>query len=315
MQIKQITILGGSGFVGSHIAHKLSNAGYSVKVLTRRRESNRHLILLPNVQVVECNVLDDAALENEIKGADAVINLIGVLHDARKQSFDALHIELPDRLAHFCSKHGVARLLHMSALQASASAPSAYLRSRAAGEAALLAYRDQLHISVFRPSVIFGREDHFLNLFAALIKWLPVVFLAKSEAKFQPIFVDDVARAFVLALENSSTFGKCYELGGPQVYTLRALVQYVADVLGRKRIIIGLNDRLSYLQAYAMEFLPLKLLTRDNIQSMQVDNVCSGAFPAEFGFQPTPLEAVVPDYLAHDNLRHSYNRWRSHAGR
>lgn len=315
MQIKQITILGGSGFVGSHITHRLSNAGYSVKVLTRRREANRHLLLLPNVQVVECNVLDDAALESEIKGADAVINLIGVLHDARKQGFDALHIELPRRLAHFCSKLGVARLLHMSALQANASAPSAYLRSKAAGEAAVLAYGDQLHISVFRPSVIFGREDHFLNLFATLVKWLPLVFLAKPEARFQPVFVDDVARAFVLGLENSGTFGQCYELGGPQVYTLRALVQYVADVLGRKRLIIGLNDRLSYLQAYFMEFSPLKLLSRDNIKSMQVDNVCAGAFPAEFGFQPTPLEAVVPEYLAGDNPRLVYDRLRRRAGR
>jgi NADH dehydrogenase len=315
MQIKQVTVLGGSGFVGSHVTHRLSTAGYNVKVLTRRREASKHLILLPNVEVVECDVLDDAALANEIKGADAVINLIGILHECGKRSFNTLHVELPGRVAQICSRQGVSRLLHMSALQASETAPSAYLRSKAAGEAAAMAYGDQLHITVFKPSVIFGREDHFLNLFAKLVKWLPVIFLGKAEAKFQPIFVEDVAQAFVNSLENPSTFGQCYELGGPEVYSLRELVQYVADTLGVERHIIGLNDRLSYLQAYAMEFMPIKLLTRDNFYSMQVDNVCAGAFPAVLGFQPMALEAVVPDYLAGDYPRHAYNRLRSRAGR
>lgn len=314
MQIKQVTVLGGAGFVGSHIAYKLSTAGYSVKVLTRRREASKHLILLPNVDVVECNVLDDEALESAVKGADAVINLIGVLHDGRHHAFDTLHVELPRRVAHFCSKHGVHRLLHMSALQAEATAPSAYLRSKAAGEAAVMAYRDHLQITAFRPSVIFGREDHFLNLFASLVKWLPVIFLGKPEARFQPVFVDDVARAFVASLENPGTYGQSFELGGPQVYTLRQLVQYVAKVLGLKRVIIGLNDRLSYWQAFFLELLPVKLMTRDNVYSMQVDNVCRQAFPAVFGFQPTALENVVPDYLT-GSRQQQLLRWRRQAGR
>jgi uncharacterized protein YbjT (DUF2867 family) len=315
MHIKQLCVLGGSGFVGSALVHRLNNAGYQVKVLTRRREASKHLILLANVEVVECDVMDDAALSAQLKGVDAVINLIGILHETSKFGFDAIHTQLPRRLAQICVKLGIKRLLHMSALRAAMDAPSAYLRSKAAGEAAVMAYASQLDITVFRPSVIFGRGDSFLNLFASLVRFLPVIFLAKPEARFQPIYVEDVAQAFVQSLENIDTYNKAYDLGGPKVYTLRELVQLVANVLGVKRVIIGLNDALSYLQASVMELLPIKLMTRDNIRSMQVDSICESTFPAIFAFQPTALEAVVADYLANDNPRASYNKFRAHAGR
>ena len=315
MRIKQVCVLGGSGFVGSALVARLDAAGYQVKVLTRRREANRHLILLPNVEVVECNVMDDAALAAEVHGYDAVINLIGILQQNRKATFDAIHRELPSRLVQICRNQGVRRLLHMSALNASEDAPSAYLRSKGAGEAAVMAHSDHLLVTVFRPSVIFGRNDRFLNLFASLVKLLPVVLLAKPEAKFQPIWVEDVAQAFVSSLENIDTFGQRYDLGGPEVYTLRELVQMVADMLGVKRRIIGLNDQLSYWQAYVMEWLPVKLMTRDNLYSMQIDSVCAGDFPAVFGIQPTALAAVVPDYLAGATPRNAYRRFRGRAGR
>ena len=320
MRIKQVCVLGGSGFVGSAIVAELDAANYQVKVLTRRREANKHLILLPNVDVVECDVMDDEALAAEVRGCDAVINLIGILHESGKATFEAIHAELPRRLAQICRDLGVRRVLHMSALHASSDAPSAYLRSKAAGEANVMvltspAAHDELQVTVFRPSVIFGRGDKFLNMFAKLVKLLPVILLAKPDAKFQPIYVEDVAQVFVKSLENIDTTGVRYDLCGPKVYTLRELVQMVADMLGVKRCIIGLNDQLSYLQAYAMELLPIKLMTRDNLYSMQIDSVCKSDFPAIFGIEPTAIEAVVPDYLAGRTPRNSYNRYRGHAGR
>lgn len=326
MRIRQVCVLGGSGFVGSSVVHQLSAAGYAVKILTRRREDSKHLILLPQVQVVECDVMDDTALTDAIIGADAVINLIGILHEDNNKTFTAIHEQLPMRLVQICRNHDVRRLLHMSALNASADAPSAYLRSKAAGEKyvmeeALVAeplpimHSYQLQVTVFRPSVIFGREDNFLNLFATMAKLLPVIALAKPDAKFQPIWVEDVAKAFVASLENVDTYGKRYDLGGPRIYTLRELVQFVAFVLGKKRMIIGLNDQLSYYQARALELLPVKLMTRDNVDSMQLDSVVMGDFPRVFGFKQTSMEAVVPEYLVGDTPRAAYDRFRSLAGR
>ena len=315
MRIKEICVLGGSGFVGSAIVHRLSAAGYNVKVLTRRREASKHLILLPYVQVIECDVMNDAALAQQVAGSDAVINLIGILHEDKKVTFKAMHTDLPIRLLAICERLGVCRFLHMSALQASIDAPSAYLRSKGAAEAALIEYKGETKITIFRPSVIFGRGDGFINLFAKLAKLMPVIALAKPEAKFQPIWVEDVAQAFVSSLENIDTYDKQYDLGGPRIYTLKELVQLVVFLLGKKRTIVGLNDKLSYLQAYALEKLPVKLMTRDNIYSMEVDSVVNGEFPKVFDFQPTALEAIVPDYLANDNPRNAYNKFRGLAGR
>ena len=311
----QVCVLGGSGFVGSAIVRQLSLAGYQVSVLTRRREASKHLILLANVTVLECNVMDDTALAQALTGSDVVINLIGVLHDSKKASFKAMHAELPKRVAALCSKLGIKRLLHMSALQASPQAPSNYLKSKAYGEQSVLRQAEGLAVTVFRPSIIFGRGDGFINLFAKLVRLLPIILLAKPNARFQPIYVEDVARAFVTALDNVDTYGKTYDLGGPKVYTLRQLVAYVAETLGKKRMIIGLNNALSYLQAFAMELLPVKLMTRDNVRSMEVDSVCVTSFPSFLGFDPTALETIVPDYLREDNPRNAYNRFRAGAGR
>ena len=313
--MKQVCLLGGSGFVGSAIVRHLSLAGYAVKVLTRRREASKHLILLPNVDVLECDVMDDATLAEALKGTDVVINLIGILHNSKKASFQAMHAELPARLAKLCNKLGVKRLVHMSALQASKDAPSYYLKSKAEGELAVLSSNKNLDVTVFRPSIIFGRGDGFINLFASLVKLLPVILLAKPNAKFQPIYVEDVAYAFVASLDNVDTYGKAYDLAGPKVYTLLQLVTYVADTLGKRPTIIGLNNMLSYLQAFAMELLPVKLMTRDNVRSMEVDSVCVTSFPAFLGFHPVALETIVPEYLNEDNPRNAYNRFRARAGR
>jgi NADH dehydrogenase len=315
MRLKEICVLGGSGFVGSAIVAKLDAAGYSVKVLTRRRDSARHLLLLPNVQVVECNVLDYQALNSALRGTDAVINLIGILHQSRRLSFNSMHHQLPAQLAKICADLGITRLLRMSSLGADKMAPSQYLQSKALGEAALLALHDKFNITIFKPSVIFGRDDAFINLFATLIKFLPVVMLAKPNARFQPVWVEDVASCFVKSLENTATYGQTYELAGPKVYSFRELVQQVMNTLNIQRPIIGVGDKLSYVQAFMMECLPIKLMSRDNIRSMEVDSVSAKTFPAIFGVAPTALESVIPEYLVDETPRGSYDRFRRSASR
>lgn len=315
MQVKKITVLGGSGFVGSSLIAKLDAAGYAVTVLTRKREAAKHLILLPNVQVLECNVLDTQALKNALQGADAVINLIGILHQSRRLRFDRVHHQLPAQLAAICVELGIKRLIHMSSLCASADAPSEYLRSKAAGEAALAKYAKQLNITVFKPSIIFGRDDKFINLFASLIKCLPVILLAKPNAKFQPIWVEDLASCFAASVQNRNTYGQTYELAGPKVYTFRALVKQIMQVIGKQRPIIGLSDKLSFAQAFMMELLPVKLMSRDNVRSMQVDSVSAAAFPAEFCITPASMEAIIPEYLVDATQRGAYDRYRSLAAR
>lgn len=315
MTIKQVTVIGGAGFVGSSIISKLDAKGYQVKVLTRHRERAKHLILLPNVQVTSCDISDDGALTMALSDADAVINLVGILHESRSGTFESVHHQLPSRIAKICSQLGIKRLLHMSALQASNDAPSQYLRSKAQGEAALSHYNQSIDITIFRPSVIFGRHDQFLNLFAKLVKYLPIIFLAKPTAKFQPIWVEDVATIFVNSLQNDDTFGKSYALVGPTVYSLQQLIEKVMQALDKKRFIIGLGNHLSYIQAWMMEWLPIKLMTRDNLRSMEVDSVAAAAMANEIALPLTSLEAMMPTYIQNKTPRAAYDQFRAAAGR
>lgn len=315
MTIKNICVVGGAGFVGSSIVSKLDAAGYHVKVLTRHRERAKHLILLPNVQVQTCDIHDDAALNASLKGSDAVINLVGILHQTRKSTFEAVHHQLPKRLAQHCNDLSIDRFVHMSALGSSEQAPSAYLRSKAQGEVALSQFKGNVDITTFKPSVIFGRGDRFISLFAALIKFMPVIFLAKPDAKFQPIWVEDVASIFVNSIRNADTYAKSYDLVGPKVYSLRELVQQTMQVLGKNRPIIGLSDKLSYVQAWFMEWLPVKLMTRDNVRSMEVDSTSAGPMAKEIARKLMPLEVVMPEYIINKTPRANYDQFRTAAGR
>jgi len=307
-----IAVIGGTGFVGRHLCQQLAARGYRVRVPTRNRERAKPLILLPTVDVVEADVHDPLALQAVVAGCDAVINLVGVLHDGRgRRGFAGAHVELARTVVGACRAAGVRRLLHMSALAAAADAPSAYLRSK--GEAERIVRESGLDWSIFRPSVIFGPKDSFLNLFACLSRLMPVLVLASPDAKFQPVYAGDVAEAFVRALGDRSSYGRSYDLAGPRRYSLRELVAWVGRTTGRPRPIIGLNPALSYCQALAMEWLPVKLMTRDNLRSMAVDNVSDQPFP--FGIRPQALEALAPSWLREDNPRMAYDRMRSRAGR
>ena len=331
MKHENILVVGGSGFVGRHLIAALAARGARVTVPTRRRERAKHLILLPTVDVVEVAQLDARTLASLAAGRDAVVNLAGVLHSPRARPgeqgpnhygpvFARTHVELAQAVIAACRAAGVKRLLHMSALGADPKAPSEYLRSKGIGEQAALA-ADDLEVSVFRPSVIFGPEDGFLNLFAKLAAYFPVLALGSPGARFQPVYVGDVVRAFLAALDERAlpegTPGKRYDLCGPKEYTLRQLVELVCAITGRRRLVIGLPDSLSYLQAWALELLPVQLLTRDNYHSMQVPSVCrscnGGAFP--FGIQPVLLEAVAPSWLMPAGMRERYPRLRWKAKR
>ena len=272
---------------------ELVRRGEKVTVPARRRERAKHLILLPTVDVVETDVNDAGVLERLVRSHDAVINLIGILHGP---GFERAHVELPKKIVAACRASPVPRLLHVSALGAAANAPSEYLRSKAYGEEAVLAAED-IAVTVFRPSVMFGPEDRFLNTFARLARYLPVLALACPEARFQPVYVGDVALAMAEALEEPEARGSRYDLCGPREYTLKQLVEYACRVTGRHRLVLGLPPRLSYLQAHLLEWSPGPLMTRDNYYSMQVPNVCAEGCTLPFGLQPRSLEALAPAYL------------------
>ncbi len=307
MIIRNVCVLGGSGFVGLHVCNQLVARGYRVTVPTRNRERAKKLITLPTAEVIVADVYEAASLASVVRGCDAVINLIGVLHDGRgRASFREAHVGLAQKVVEACRQRGVRRLLHMSALNADAKGPSAYLRSK--GEAERIVRESGLDYTLFRPSVIFGREDRFVNLFAKLQSLFPVILLGSANARFQPVYVNDVAFAFAESLPRPESFGAAYDLVGPTVYTLRELVQYVGVVTGNRRPVMGLGKGFSYLQALAMELLPGKLLTRDNLRSMSVDSVAADALP--FASAATSLEAVAPGWLAQGTPRDRYNIFR-----
>lgn len=299
----RILILGGTGFVGRALCARLVAAGHEVFVPTTHHYHHRDLTVLPTLTLLEGDVHNPEFLRRGCENKDIVINLVGILNEKGRNGhgFARVHAELPEKLVAACRAAGVKRLLHMSALHASLNAPSHYLRTKAMGEDTVhRAAADGLHVTSFRPSVIFGPRDSFVNRFAGLLKLAPGVFpLACPDAKFQPVYVEDVVSAFVHALRDTGTHGQRYDLCGPKVYTLREIVSYIAEVMGKRVHIIGLNYTLSHMQAAIMEFAPGKPFSLDNFRSLQVDSVCSGrAFPEVFGITPTPMEQMVPAYIS-----------------
>lgn len=315
MKIQRICVIGGTGFVGGHLVARLVKQGYQVRVLARRRETHRELLVLPTAEVVVANVNDQAELNAGLAGCDAVINLVGILNEGRGgRSFENAHVELPRKIIAACQANGIKRLLHMSALNAdAANGPSQYLRSKGKGEA-LVQAASGLQVTSFRPSVIFGLGDSFFNRFAGLLKMLPLAFpLAGAEARFAPVYVGDVVEAFTRALEDKTSFGQSYDLVGPKIYTLKQLVQYTAEQVGVCRVVIGLGSGLSGLMAAVMQFVPGKPLTPDNLRSMSMPSISDQVFP--FGILPHSIEAIVPRYLGPRERQEVYQSFRRGAGR
>lgn len=308
-----IVVAGGSGFVGREIVARLVDDGHRVIVPTRRREAARELILLPTVDVVECDITDAATLARMLRGADTMINLVGILNETAHNTFARLHVAFARDAVAACRSAGVARFLQMSALNAAADAPSKYLRSK--GEAEAIVAGSTLAWTIFRPNVIFGRDDTLLNRFAALGRWLPVIALGGAAAEFQPVWVEDVADCFVQAVADDATITQRYELCGPMRYTLRNLVKWTLATADTPRPVIGLPDALARLAASVLERLPGKLLTRDNLDSMRVPGVCRAAFPAVFGIEPSALETLAPAWLSPDLRKSRYDDYRAQVGR
>jgi uncharacterized protein YbjT (DUF2867 family) len=317
MRHQAIAIVGGSGFIGSHLVNALVELGKDVRIATRRRYNARHLTLLP-IDVIETDVFDPVELARFVENADAVINLVGVLHSSRGNpygpDFAKAHVELPTKIVAACEGKGVHRLIHVSAIGADPKGPSMYLRSKGDGEKA--ARQAALASTIFRPSVVFGPEDAFLNKFAFLQRVFPVIPLAMPDAKFQPVFVGDVAKAIVNVLDLDAAVGRTYELGGPTVYTLEQLVKFCGDTIGRHAKIVRLPEALARLQALTFELAPGEpVITRDNLDSMKVDSVLSGPLAPELGIEPASIETIAPVYLTGASMRSRFNTFRANAGR
>jgi NADH dehydrogenase len=301
--LKNILVIGGTGFLGSAIVRELArrpaSADSCFTLPTRREAGARHLTVLPTARVVEADVHDPATLARLVKGQDAVISLVGILKGGEGEpygkGFARAHVELPQKIAVAAKAAGVRRLLHVSALRAATDAPSGYLRSKAAGEEALQAA--DLDLTIFRPSVIFGRGDSFLTLFAKMAKIAPFFPLAGAGARFQPIWVEDVAAVVADSLENSQSIGMAYDLCGPKQYALAELVRYATAASGHPRAVFGIPEFVGWLQAWAMEFIPNGPMTRDNIRSMRVPSVCDAGCGLPFGRPATALENIAPTYL------------------
>jgi NADH dehydrogenase len=310
-----ILILGGTGFIGTVLCEKLveRHGGGSARLVvpSRRPPRAKHLQLLPTVEIARADVHDDAALERLVRGRDAVVNLVGILHGS-EADFDRVHVQLPRRLANACALASVNRVVHVSALGADPQAPSRYLRSKAAGEAALAT--KALDLTVLRPSVVFGDGDRFLTLFARLQAIFPVMPLAGAEARFQPVWVDDLASAVVRCLDDRTTLGETIECAGPDVMTLEQLVRLAGRVSGHPRPILRLPDALGRLQAGVFELLPGEpLLSRDNLDSMRVPSVPTGERPglARLGIRPASVDAIAPTYIGAENEAARLEAWRA----
>ena len=318
--MKKILVLGGTGFVGRHVCEKLTRLSYSITVPTRRRENAKLIQHLPRLDVMEADIHDPAALARLVAGHDAVINLVAILH-GDEAAFERTHVALPKSLAAACVQTGVRRVVHVSALGAALDAPSMYQRSKARGEAVLQAA--DLDVTILRPSVIFGADDKFLNMFAKLQKVFPVMPLAGSATRFQPVWVQDVAQAIANSVsQHVRTVPVIAEACGPDVFTLKALVQLAARAAGinhgRGRPVLALPMALGRVQAAFMRLLPGEpMLSRDNLDSMQVDNVASGTLPGlkALNVTPTSLSAIAPLYLGHQSTQAHLLDLRRSSGR
>lgn len=304
---KLVTIYGGSGFVGRYIARRMAKEGWRVRVAVRR--PNEAMFVKPygavgQVEPVLCNVRDDNSVAQAMQGADAVINCVGVLNDLGKNGFDAIQAEAPERIARIAAENGIARMVHISAIGADENSDSDYARTKALGEAGVL--RHMPEAVILRPSVIFGTEDQFFNRFAGMTRFGPFLAIVGADTRFQPVYVDDVARAAVKGALGQAEPG-VYELGGPEVASFRELMQRMLQVIHRRRIVIALPFVAARIMASVLDMakfvsfqlFPNSILTRDQLKNLRRDNVVADGARgfADLGIAPETMESVLPTYL------------------
>ncbi len=300
MRIKTICVLGGTGFIGTRLVSRLIREGLRVTVLTRNREAHKHLLVLPGLSLLNADVSDPGVLSERFRGQDAVINLVGILNESGfgGGGFRRAHVQLVRGVLQACKSAGVTRLQHVSALGADERAPSHYLRTKAEAERLIREQPGSLEWTIFRPSVVFGPGDDFLNRFARLLRAIPFVFpLARARARMQPVFVDDVIEALWRSLHSGVTAGQVYELGGPAQYTLRQIVELVAGLTNQHRWILGLPDAIARAQGFVMNFIPGRPFSIDNYRSLLVDSVCNENGFGALAITPQAMPGIARTYL------------------
>jgi NADH dehydrogenase len=320
MRAHKIAVLGGTGFIGSHLVPKLVAQGHWVTVLSRNREKHRDLLVLPSAPIVSVDPYDRAALAKRFAGHDAVINLVGILNETGAARFARAHADLTATVIAACREAAVGRLLQMSSLNAGNPA-SKYLKTR--GEAETLVKNSGLDWTIFRPSIVYGRRDGLVSRFSTLLKLSPVLPLARPRTKIAPVYVGDVVRAIVRCLDDRATCGRIYELYGPDAYPLVRIVRMIRDAAHLRRVVLPLPDPLGWLQARVCDFLPGKPFSSDNFKSLKLDSVGTRDGLAELGIAPRRFEVVLPELLAgplherrmdearasqRDRTRHDYER-------
>jgi uncharacterized protein YbjT (DUF2867 family) len=308
MRGRLISIFGGTGFIGRHVVRRLAARGARIRVISRNwRVHGRDLQPMGNVGQIVGGPVDlksEPALTETLTGSHVVINLIGILYETRRQKFAEVQGELPGRIGRAAAAAGAERMVQISAIGADPSSESAYARSKAQGEETVRAAFPGT--AIMRPSIVVGAEDGFFNRFAAMARLLPALpLIGGGETRFQPVWVGDVASAIVAALERDDARGETFELGGPKVYSFAELMRYMLRVIGRRRLLLPLSFGLAELQARFLELLPVPPLTRDQVELLKVDNVVApdARTLAELGITPTPIELVVPEYLARYRAR------------
>jgi NADH dehydrogenase len=311
-----IVLLGATGFVGRALLPLLADAGHNSTVLTRSKTRHREINLIPGARLEQADVYQPEVLCEYLESADTVINLVGILNESGRNGagFHRAHVQLVDALISACESSGVRRILHMSALNAGAG-ESHYLESKGVAERRLAraAESADLQVTVFQPSVIFGREDDFFNRFESLLKIMPVMPLARASARMQPVFAGDVAAAFALAVEDPGTHGKTFALCGPKTYTLKELVEYTAKTAGLKRRIISLPNWLARIQAMIMDFVPGKPFSTDNYRSLKTDSTSKQNGLGYFKITPTSIESRVFQYLGRGTHQGLMSRLRANS--
>lgn len=306
MKYQNIILLGGSGFVGSHLAIELAQRGYQVTIPCRRPQRHNALKVLSNIKLLEANILDTEQLNKLCQSQDVAINLLGILNETGKSSFRRIHVDFVKHLVQACQSNKIKRLLHISALGADqATGSSNYLRSKGEGENMVHTFgQKDLKVTSFQPSVIFGADDSFINRFAGILKWCQGVFpVACADSRFAPVYIEDLVKLMADTLEDKSSWSRRYAVCGPETYTLKQILQQIAAALGKRCHIVGLPDTLAKLQAAILQNLPGKLFTLDNFRSLQTPSTCSKV--------TTPCTTSFSGYIK--GLSSSYDRRRDYA--
>tara|TARA_B100000965_G_scaffold213298_1_gene178203 strand:- start:219 stop:1109 length:891 start_codon:yes stop_codon:yes gene_type:complete len=291
-----ITLLGGTGFLGSTLVSQLSKTDHSVTIITRNREKNKKMLVYPRVKLIEADVHQPEDLINNTKKSEVLINLIGILNEKGHsgKGFKKAHSDFARTILTACKTNEIKRILHVSALNADQKGPSHYLRTKGEADSYLMTYGKRFsNITIFRPSVIFGKNDSFILRFSELLNFTPFLFpLACHDAKFAPVYVEELAEFIIRAINDTKTFNKQYNLCGPKIYTLKEIVELVIKHKDRNIKVIPLSKKMSKMQAFIMEFIPGKPFSVDNYNSCQIDSFCK----SDFNFY-SDLETIVPSYI------------------